>query len=429
MPDAPSTGGGGDASQAPTAAPEQPGDAQVETGTQGHETAEREGGSGGGGEGLPGLVHANDPADQELSKELFGEGDVEGEDEPEADPKPKTKGRERPRGPDGRFLKDGEGQEGDEPPAKPPGSEDQSEPAEKFEFAGRQWSSQEEADQAIRSGLGMIKPLTQQRDENWQAYKAWESYGRERDAEVERLNARIAELESGKGNVQPGSGDGKGAGPEDVTQVIDWDAYEYVLKRGSPRQAGDYLIERIMSHVNENVLPGEINKLRDELMEQVRPMTEKTQLADQADAMTQVTVQMAGYKTPDGRDAFPELKDPEQVEKIGYFWAKEANSKQEAEDRLKMLSTPAGLMNAVALYRLIQSMEEAPKTEPAAPPPDLPTEPVAPGASATVEDTGRAVTRSDDVSGLPGELAGLDSGDLIDHDLGFARNPSAQRRR
>jgi hypothetical protein len=141
--------------------------------------------------------------------------------------------------------------------------------------------------------------------------------------------------------------------------------------------------------------------------------------------MTRATQQLSALKTPDGRVAFPELQDAAIVEKIGYLWAREAQDEQDLERRARALRTPQGLMSAIALYRLIDNLEQAPTAQPA--PVAVPSAPpVAPGPAASLSvrgDEGFALRARTGLSPAQARLAAeLGKSQLIDPQLGFARN-------
>lgn len=422
MPEAPSPGG---EPAAPTTGPE-PGQPQAGEPTAAKPTLETAEPLEGQDHDLPGvLVRAKDPEDAELDDFMKSELQLEPDEQPPEEKDAKGKGKERARGPDGRFL-GAEGQPEGGQPAPVPGSENEPGAETGYEFAGERWDSQEKAEQSFRTLRGMHKSLEGRAGENWQAYTAWKDYA---EREIASRDARIAELSKG-GQISSGAGQETGVVPGDVKSVVDWDAYRYIIEKGSPEQAGQYMIDQIMEHVNKTILPGKIEGLRAEMNQKLAPITEQTYREQTANTMTEVTTQMQAYKLPDGRDAFPELKNAEEVEKIGYFWAKEAKDQKDAQSRLQMLTTQAGLMQAVALYRMIKSME--PAAPAASPAPGLPTEPVAPGAAATVSAGGRDGFTPGPPNGMDGNeaamVAELDKGAMVDNDLGFARNLSARRR-
>jgi hypothetical protein len=417
----PSASGAG---AAPTAAPAQGGEAQAGSPREQIKNPTTEGSRGSGS--LPGVLEHAGENDADVSEALFGE---EPGDERSGDRKTRL------RGPDGKFIKQSS-DTGEElvSPALPDG-EIQPEPAPaKFKFAGEEFESQDKAEQNFKTLRGMYKAdqaKIKQLGEYVPAYEAWKGH-------AEALAARIAELEKGGAAPQPQPGvqpsrtaELKGtevSSVEDVLKQIDWDAYNYIATKGSLAKGGEYLIGEVMRMVKEQMIPSAVNQLREEMMNSLAPFQESAQASQTVEAMTRATQQLATLQTSDGRVAFPELSDVKAVEEIGYYWGREAESEADAERRLRLLQTPAGLLQAIAFYRLQKSLINTPAPEPSArPAEELPANPVAPGPASSLSVRGDEGFHTGPSSGLSPEMARLVAAmgkpEMIDSTLGFARNP------
>ena len=416
MADAPSTSGGAaDAASTPTPAPaqnDQGGAQSPRLDTPG--ANEKKSAS-----SLPGVLNTapEDQLDAEIGEKLFGKEQDAGDR------------KTRLRGPDGKFIKvSGEEPVPDARPELPEGAEPEPQPDEpqsKFKFAGEEWDSAEAAEQNFKTLRGMhkanqakLQKAEVERSEYVRAYDAWKTY-------AEQQAVRVAELEKGgtQPRVQSGSGvEGQDLSDADISKAIDWDAYNYIATKGSLAKGGEYLIGQVMELVRGKMIPQAIEGLRAELMQKLAPFEQQSQNEATVSAMTAATQQLQSLKTHDGREAFPELQDLEKLEKIGYYWAREARDEADLERRKAILKTPAGLMNAVALYRLIESLEAAP----APPTPPVPTAQPTPAPSATLDVRGDEGFRPGSRSGLqPGisqMISELGRGEMIDTHLGFARN-------
>jgi hypothetical protein len=378
----------------------------------------------------------SDPADEfdaALEKRLFGE--------PEPDTGPPGDRKMQARDPvTGKFVKldappgaeppkDGQPAAKPEPPkgTEPPPTE----PAKKFKFAGEEWESQEAAEQNFKSMRGNFKSkdgrITQveaERDEGYRTGHAWK-------AEHDRLLARNAELEAqvaGKqpaATPQPGSG---GNGEGDLTRGIDMDAFEFIAHKSSLAKAGEYLLGEAFRVFEQKILPSKLEALETQINERLQPFEQTATQHQQIETMTQVATRMASLQTADGKTAFPELADPKKLQAIGRVWAEEGGD-------LQALSDPRGLLKAIGMYRLVHSFENQPP--PATPDdaaPALPVTPAAPGAGASVPvdpGNGQVTPVGAARSNLPPATAALvhalDSPDLIDADLGFAKRARPTR--
>jgi hypothetical protein len=267
--------------------------------------------------------------------------------------------RPRERDSQGRFA----GSTGGETVAKPePRSVDASdlvpEPPEakpKYKFAGREYDSQEAAEQYFRSMEGRHRPIQQKATEyESKLIKAAES-ARGWNAEALRLQARVAELEAAQG---------KPAEPAAEQRGIDWALYAEIAKvaneAGEPWKAQQWLQEQV-----DAARAADLAALREELSAPYREAeaaaAEQAELSQSADAIVD---SMSAHKNPDGSPAFPEFADPTQARAVGELW-----SSLGLDPRMAL--TPGGAVAAIAVYRLARAMEGAPAAS-AVPAPPVP---------------------------------------------------------
>jgi hypothetical protein len=352
---------------------------------------------------------------------------------------------DQPRDPNtGQFIPqasgDGPGQEPGAQPEPPPGTEPEPEPdaGEKFTFGGETWESQEAAEQNFRSLRGTYRAKEREAQEanlradtNWNAYEAWRADSQAKDARIAELEQQLS---SGRGPDagQPDRGNGQEqVNKEDILKNVDMDAYAYLVQKGGPAAGAEYLTNSIVEIVRDKMIPGEIAKLKEDLQNQldstIGPIQQDRQQAETVNAMAAAAHQLSQLQKADGSVAFPELRDPNQVEEVARVWAREAATEQEAQKRLNSLRNPHGLMNAIAFYRMVKGFSTPQPASTPAPTEqagqDLPASPVAPGAAATVSSDPRGgFTPGARADGLTGIIAELDKADMLDEDLGFARN-------
>ncbi len=365
---------------------------------------------GGGRSRLPGVLSHNDG-------------------EPWIERKPQAGDRARDEG--GRYARpeEVEGAEGAEA-TKPELPENVEPPKQKFKFGGQEFESQEKAEQNFKSLQGMfrhkdteIKTRTEERDYGYRAANAWEAKARQLEAQLQQMQggpgAGTGQRSDGAQGHQAGSAPAGGLPELDtILNDIDTDAFEVLASQAGLPQAGKYLVSKTLEAVMQKVVPA----LRAEYDQKLEPFTseraEQRQVA-QADGVVRSLVE---YRTPSGEQAFPELTDPVKVRQIGAMWAESGLPVEHA-------MTPAGLMQAVAMYRLVQS-QSAPSVSVA--PPPRPQREVVPNGGAAA-----AASVSGDMRvGVPGGNAApsnmspehrrliesLNSPHFVDRDLGFAKN-------
>ena len=440
---APSAGGtpegGGEPTQTPGTEPKT---------DKGHklDTAEPEGPQG----DLPGVMPRGIEGDIDAAiaeaMGFDGEGDrkartkkPKGEGEGEGD----SKGRGRdPK--TGRFLaKDGgqepppaEGKPGDAPPL-PEGQQPPETPPAKFKFGGVEFDNQEAAEQNFRSLRGTykqkeerVREVESERDRGYQAAYAWK-------AEAERHAARIAELEQqlGSGRSGDGSGAPQGGDSEEVTveslmKGLDLGAIEHIAQNGNPAMLTQYILKQTLGLVNEKLIPQAVNSVRKEFEGRLSVHDRVRQEAETVGAMSEAVKSVAALKLEDGSPALPEVHDAQELQAVVRLWGRMSQNDQDAAARLRMLTTRDGLLQAVANYRLYKgfSTPTSPTPTPSTPDPaaSLPATPPSPDASSSLSVAGRDGFTPGSPSNLPPGMAGmaaaLGKADLVDEELGFARN-------
>lgn len=377
---------------------------------------------------LPGVVTRGpeNEFDADVLDQMFGDADKGGD----GDKKVRLRDPET-----GKFLKqDAKAEPAEQTPDKPalpPGSEPEP-PKPKFKFGGKDWESQDQAEQNFRSLQGQFRPMQDKirelegdRDYGYQAVEAWKRH-------AEGLRAEVDQLKAGGAKPTPAGSAGQQiadvTSEADVLKNIDLDAYNYIATKGGLAKGAEYLVGEIMRVVKDNVLPQAISGLRQELTNQMLPMRQDAEHRETVAAMERAHTQLVSLRTPDGRVAFPELQVADKVERIAELWVRESRDEADEARRIAALRTPQGLMSAIALYRLIDSIESAPvpATTPASTPAALQPEGAA-GITASVDARGDegfrpSGPRSDMSAGMAALVAELSKPEMIDHQLGFARN-------
>jgi hypothetical protein len=364
------------------------------------------------------------------------------------------------RGPDGKFLKrSGAGSVA--PPAPPGGVGGEGKPAAvpalpgeaapegeaapakvlapdpktgKIKFADKDYDSPAQIEQEFRTLRGMFKPLndriqktTEERDYGYSAAQAWIK-------EVEKRDARIAELEGRAGgraagsavpaSAVPGGGDASALpNVADIVGELDMETFEAVAVEGGLPQAGRYLAEQILQAVTGKVVPA----LQAQHAAALAPYNQAREQSQAAQNLQAVADSVAALELPDGSQAWPELGDAVAMGKVAQMW-------QAAGNPAELAMTPGGLMAAISLYRAANGWRpSAPAvvTPPAAP--AVPTSHPAPALAASVEDGGGGPlptnTGRSHLTPAQARFAAAfdDKSDLDDRrTYGFARNRPAQ---
>lgn len=308
----------------------------------------------------------------------------------------------------GRFVKGGEGavEQPRDPlpePPKPP------EPKKPFRFADQDFDDQRAAELAFKSERGKLQPVqrklaevTTDRDKAAESARGWH-------ARAQELEARIAELQAGRGEVAPGTPDPQSQPAEGG---IDWGLYAEIVKAaneaGEPWKAQQWLQEQYDASIR-----AEFARLRDEAIEQPRrEAAEQAALTQTADTLVS---SMAAQTNPDGSPTFPELADGpgNEAEAVGALWVSLGLDPRAA-------LTPGGAVAAVALYRMAKAMNS-----PAAPAPtSAPPAPNPAAEAAAALDAGRPLAPvAADYRGVDPTAArivsGLKNTQLIRPGLGF----------
>lgn len=313
--------------------------------------------------------------------------------------------------------------EGVEPEKKP-------EAAAKFKFAGLDFKDQATAEQQFRTMRGQHKSLEErarkageEKEGYARAYQAWKSDAEEKSARIAALEQELGTLRGGSGVAKaapaaagtPAAGSGE-LSVEAILSEIDGDAFEATAVQHGLPQAAKLLAGQILRTVTGKLLPA----LQAEQQKVLEPF-ERQQAVRQVTAQTDALfAQVQALRGPDGKQAFPELNNPETCREIGQIWAESGLPPEHA-------LTPSGLMQAVGMYRLVKSYESAPAAPDAAPSTVVPAQRPAPAAAASVaDDRGAHQPPNRGRSNLPPAVAGLlrslkqaPIGDAI---LGFSRN-------
>ena len=202
---------------------------------------------------------------------------------------------------------------------------------------------------------------------------------------------------------------------------IDTDAFERIAAQDGLPQAGKYLVSQTLKAVLDRVVPS----IRAEYQTALQPSLQREQEAQVHQTVNTLIESVAGYKTLDGTDAFPELRDAEKLQEIGAAWT-------DAGLPPEVALTPQGLINAVVLWRFMKGLPARQGRQSVRPPhyhhsghgassgaragigrftrrrpQRLPAQPRATGQGSVMQ---QLVSALDDVA-------------IVDNKLGFTRNP------
>ena len=295
--------------------------------------------------------------------------------------------------------------EGEDPAAIP----DLPDATPKFKFAGKEYATQAEAEQAFDRHMKQLKP-TQQKVAEYEGklVKAAES-ARGWHSEAQRLAARVAELEAGAG-AQPAAGSDQPAGePKGIDWALYADISRVAAEAGEPWKAQQWLQEQVDAQRK-----ADFESWRESFEQPYRQReAEAAEQAEMASTADTLVASMAAHTNPDGSPAFPEFRDGDQAREVGALW-----NSLGLDPRLAL--TPGGAVAAVALYRMARGMDNPPA--PAAPAVSPSPDPAALAAAGL--EGGRplmpsAADRRTTDPGIARLVAGLKNTQLIRPGLGF----------
>jgi hypothetical protein len=290
----------------------------------------------------------------------------------------------------GRFVKaagEADAVAGDVPP--PPDSA--TPPPAKFKFAGEEWETQDKAEQNFRTLRGMHKQLSAKETEARTRANEWYQ-------EHQRAAARIADLERQLAGQKPGVTPAPaGAQPEAKSEKaagIDWGFFKELqaeaVKAGQPEAALEWLMKE-----NERILQERIDSLRKEVTEPQERAAATQRVMQHTDSLV---TELGSLVKADGSFAYPELRDPEVIMKVGECWRELGLPPEQA-------LSAAGLRAAVGLYRDVYG--QAPTAAPApTPAPSTPAATLEPRPAVDGADSDAAALAAE--AGLGGTDAPFD---------------------
>lgn len=320
-------------------------------------------------------------------------------------------------------------------PADPKAPAAADKPAAAFRFADQDFTSQEEAEQNVRSLRGMFKPLQDK-------VRTYENELRESDAVARAWADKFRDLATGKlaksdraaflkqlgvedgpgvaGNV---AGSGQGASGEgdvdDLLSGIDMDALEILAAdpEAGFKVAMKYFASELLGAVQNKLVP----RIESRVQTSMQPFVQDRAQAEQIARVDKLVESIGEYRNPaTGEYAFPELRDGATITAVGDLWFARGGRPEDLE-------TPQGLIDAVARYRLVRSFQPSaggPAASGGAP--VAPVSRPAPGVAASVGSDVRGggaqpnrPRRSPEHQAL---IEALDKAGDIDGDLGFQRN-------
>jgi hypothetical protein len=206
---------------------------------------------------------------------------------------------------------------------------------------------------------------------------------------------------------------------DDIVKGIDTDAFERIAAQDGLPQAGKYLVAQTLKAVMDQVVPG----IRAEFQAATQPIQEREQEAQLYRHVDSLVQSVSAYKTLDGQDAFPELLNPETQREVGEAWSSAGLPPEAA-------LTPQGLIQAVALYRLMKGLPAGPTVaRPTPTPATAPRQVPAPGSAASLAADPQSLPpnrgRAGQGSVIQQLVAALDDTVITDNKLGFNRNRPA----
>lgn len=280
---------------------------------------------------------------------------------------------ERVRDEKGRFVAaqpSPEAPEAAPAPEAPEAPVDPNAPVE-FEFAGRKYKTQAEAEQRHKSLEGQFKPLSETAAKAAESAHAWKA---EAENAAAQRDALFAELQAVKAIPQsqpaePSPEVAESAAPEG----IDWELYAEISKRyteaGEPYKAQQWLQEKV-----DAIQAAREAKLREALEAPAKAEAARRQLHTQT---AELFSSLAEYANDDGTPAYPELRDKEAAFAVGRFWQQMGLPASHAR-------TPQGAIAAIALYRMAAEQQARSQGSPDPVAPPTPEDPAAAAAASLV---------------------------------------------
>lgn len=368
------------------------------------------------------------------------------------------------RGPDGRFtaqdvadaLDDDSGFVGEDEPdahdappgeapeprkaaSRPPvpGKPEEKPQPQKFKFADQEFATQEEAEQNFRSLRGMHKPLQdklkayeRELQESDAVARAWADKFRdlatgklgkaERAAFLQQLGVKDGPEVAGNAANAGGSG-GEASDVDEILSGIDMDALEFLAAdpEAGFKVAMRYFASELLGAVQNKLVP----KIESRMQSSIQPFVQDRAMHERVARVDKLIESVGEYKNPvnPSEYAFPELRDPQLITEVGEAWFAAGGSPD-------ALETPAGLIDAVARYRLVKSLQPSAggPAVVAGAPVVVPRPAPAPGVAASLGSETRGggaqpnrPRRSPQHQAI---IEALDKAGEIDPDLGFQRN-------
>lgn len=209
----------------------------------------------------------------------------------------------------------------------------------KFTFGGVEYESQEKAEHSFKTLRGMHRALERKAEE--QRMAALEE--RQRRFELEQRLAAL-ETQPQRGNGKTGA-EGQPAGdPEaEAASGPDWRVFEILVEKHGLPTAMRWLNQANAELVQKQVTAA-AQALEKRFDERLAPFQATQAEQQEFNELTGLFESMATYTTEDGRVYYPELSQPEVMEKVGILWARMGFDKKE-------LRSARGIHSAIANYR------------------------------------------------------------------------------
>lgn len=284
----------------------------------------------------------------------------------------------------------------------------------KFKFGGKEFDSQEAAEQSHKSLEGMFKPL------NERVSKA-EQVARDNADSARQWRERAMAYEAGQLQApqpqqqvqqQPTTPQSAEQELQAVLSNVDGEMFETLARERGLPLAGRYLAAQVLASVHDQMLPALRESIMAEIMPQLQPMQQSAEFQQATDSVTNLFENVSQLRNPDGQTAFPELNDENEAWEVAELWSSMDNP----------TDTPQSLIQAIALYRLYRGARGGQQQSAPAVQVSQPRQTAQP--TQTLEQGGSSAGVTAPRAGMQTEqnrfARALDDVDLVDRTLGFA---------
>ena len=298
----------------------------------------------------------------------------------------------------------------------PPEQEKTDDPApapKKFKFGGKEFDSQEAAEQSHKSLEGMFKPLNERLSKAEQVAKDNADSARQwRERAMAYEAGQLQAPQPQQDREQPTTPQSAEQELQAVLSNVDGEMFETLARERGLPLAGRYLAAQVLASVHDQMLPALRESIMSEIMPQLQPMQQSAEFTQATESVTNLFENVSQLRNPDGQVAFPELNDENEAWEVAELWSSSDNP----------TATPQSLIQAIALYRLYRGarggqQQSAPAVQVSQPRQTAPP-------TQTLEHGGGVAGVTAPRAGAQTEqnrfARALDDVDLVDRTLGFA---------